>query len=286
MTIRIKHKNTRKSLHSHGIRYHQGSHQQEVTGYHGRDSNDLWIIRHKRGNKLYFNNRDIVKLTHRNTKKNLHSHHIRSPVSHQQEVSAYGRNGRGDGNDYWRVIIRRRSRLTRGHYFRLQHVNTGRFLHSHGLRLRNGSRQQEVTAYHHRDSNDYWYVQDAAGGRRPPRRRRHHKKKHHNRRRHHHKKKVHHRRHHAHHHKKKPVPKVTKAGKVQYKYKCCPAKVTHCKHYYTKSTSYGNFGNIYLDRQHVKTPLIDTQAITGFRLLNNYSKRSWRYKVEYCTITG
>jgi hypothetical protein len=168
MTITIKHRNTGKHLHSHGVKYSSGSRQQEVTGYGGRDSNDLFRIRHKNGNKQDFSNGDIIYITHKNTRKNLHSHNVRSPVTHQQEVSAYGNNGKGDSNDYWRVILPRGHIITQGTNFRLQHVNTGKFLHSHRANLRTGSRQQEVTAYKRRDSNDYWFVSEITAVPRKP----------------------------------------------------------------------------------------------------------------------
>jgi hypothetical protein len=31
-----------------------------------------------------------IRLTHVSTKRNLHSHHVTSPLTHQQEVSCYG----------------------------------------------------------------------------------------------------------------------------------------------------------------------------------------------------
>lgn len=37
------------------------------------------------------------------TKKNLHSHHVSSPLSGKQEVSAYGVKGQGDTGDHWIV---------------------------------------------------------------------------------------------------------------------------------------------------------------------------------------
>jgi hypothetical protein len=152
----VQHENTQMSLHSHGINYPNGSHQQEVTGYWGRDSNDFWYINHKnKANHGPFTNGAIVTLTHKNTNHNLHSHHITSPVAKQQEVSAY--KGR-DSNDFWRVDTMGKPNLARNNRFRLFHVNTGLSLHSHALRLPFGSHQQEVTAYNRRDSNDFWRI--------------------------------------------------------------------------------------------------------------------------------
>ena len=37
-----------------------------------------------------------IRLLHLQTKKNLHSHHFQSPLSHNLEVSAFGEDGDGD----------------------------------------------------------------------------------------------------------------------------------------------------------------------------------------------
>ena len=43
----------------------------------------------------------VIRLTHLNTNRNLHSHHFQSPLSHNLEVSAFGENGEGDeGTNY------------------------------------------------------------------------------------------------------------------------------------------------------------------------------------------
>ena len=72
----------------------------------------------------------LIRLTHLNSMKNLHSHGVQSPLSRQQEVTAFGRgDGLGDGGDDWRVICR-------GEYWQrestvqIQHVDTGKFLGS------------------------------------------------------------------------------------------------------------------------------------------------------------
>ena len=38
----------------------------------------------------------VIRLTHLNTNRNLHSHHFQSPLSRNLEVSAFGENGEGD----------------------------------------------------------------------------------------------------------------------------------------------------------------------------------------------
>ena len=37
-----------------------------------------------------------IRLMHLQTRKNLHSHHFQSPLSHNLEVSAFGEDGEGD----------------------------------------------------------------------------------------------------------------------------------------------------------------------------------------------
>ena len=44
-----------------------------------------------------------IRLEHLETKKNLHSHLFKSPLSSNQEVSAFGTDGQGDTGDYWIV---------------------------------------------------------------------------------------------------------------------------------------------------------------------------------------
>ena len=74
--------------------------------------------------------------------------------------------------------------------------------------------------------------------------------------------------------------------KVWYHYKCCPASTRNCRSYKTPLQSYGNMGNIFLDRQKVKVPNIRRQAMTGFRLLSVYNRQSFQYLVNYCDVTG
>ena len=48
--------------------------------------------------------------------------------------------------------------LLYGAKIKLQHVQTGRRLHSHGARYPGGSKQQQVTAFGGADDNDWWLV--------------------------------------------------------------------------------------------------------------------------------
>uniref|UniRef100_A0A3P9ME77 Stromal cell-derived factor 2 n=1 Tax=Oryzias latipes TaxID=8090 RepID=A0A3P9ME77_ORYLA len=103
--LNVKH-NVR--LHSHDVRYGSGSGQQSVTGVTTvEDSNSYWSIRGtrdalcQRGTPVKCG--QAIRLTHVNTGRNLHSHYFASPLSSNQEVSAFGEEGEGDHLDEWTV---------------------------------------------------------------------------------------------------------------------------------------------------------------------------------------
>ncbi|XP_058482623.1 stromal cell-derived factor 2 [Solea solea] len=95
-------------LHSHDVRYGSGSGQQSVTGVTAvEDSNSYWSVR---GTSDAFCHRgtpvqcgQTIRLTHVSTGRNLHSHYFASPLSSNQEVSAFGEEGEGDHLDEWTV---------------------------------------------------------------------------------------------------------------------------------------------------------------------------------------
>jgi dolichyl-phosphate-mannose-protein mannosyltransferase len=105
-------------LHSHIQRFPGGSEQQQVTTYSHKDSNNEWIVergwgkpqRKEDDEPVFVKDGDIVRLVHDQTKKNLHSHVVKAPITEKDnEVSGYGDgtpvNGTGDPNDNW--IIQR-----------------------------------------------------------------------------------------------------------------------------------------------------------------------------------
>uniref|UniRef100_F1RKZ7 Stromal cell derived factor 2 like 1 n=1 Tax=Sus scrofa TaxID=9823 RepID=F1RKZ7_PIG len=122
----------RVRLHSHDIKYGSGSGQQSVTGVEASDdANSYWQIRGgseggcPRGSPVRCG--QTVRLTHVLTGKNLHTHHFPSPLSNNQEVSAFGEDGEGDDLDLWTV------RCSGQHWereaaVRFQHVGTSVFL--------------------------------------------------------------------------------------------------------------------------------------------------------------
>ena len=53
--------------------------------------------------------------------------------------------------------------LVYGARIKLQHVKTGRRLHSHGSKYPSGSQQQQVTCFAGEDANDWWLVKPRHG---------------------------------------------------------------------------------------------------------------------------
>merc|ERR1712232_504791 len=74
----------------------------------------------------------IIRLTHLESGRNLHSHNVRSPLSNQKEVSAYGTGDRkGDDGDNWKVMCNTNNPnriLQRNEKFKLMHIDTSGFL--------------------------------------------------------------------------------------------------------------------------------------------------------------
>jgi hypothetical protein len=147
--IRLRHLETGFRLHSHGLNYfHRGtSAQQQVTGFALADDNDLFIVHS--GHNLppctpgsTFRHGDIIRLTHKNTGRNLHSHAgFLAPASNiPQEVTAFGTAGQGDSNDNWRISLYEQrsdspSRWLSDHAIALFHVQTGAALRASGARF-------------------------------------------------------------------------------------------------------------------------------------------------------
>ncbi|XP_059474799.1 stromal cell-derived factor 2 [Neocloeon triangulifer] len=120
-------------LHSHDVKYGSGSGQQSVTGTEVQeDVNSHWVIKAATG-KICSRGEPIgcgsvIRLEHVSTKKNLHSHHFPSPLSSNQEISAYGDNsGEGDTGDHWTVICKGDSWL-RDDSIMLKHMDTDVYL--------------------------------------------------------------------------------------------------------------------------------------------------------------
>ncbi|EKX46876.1 hypothetical protein GUITHDRAFT_137871 [Guillardia theta CCMP2712] len=134
--INLVHVQSRYRLHSHEVAYGSGSRQQSVTAVSFlADPNSLWVVRGEHGKQCpqgtQIKNGDTIRLTHLNTKRNLHSHFFESPLSKQQEVSGFGDKSSGDSGDEWVVEMKDEDYWKRGKRFRLKHKATGAYLHSH-----------------------------------------------------------------------------------------------------------------------------------------------------------
>ncbi|CUM66320.1 uncharacterized protein PRCAT00003982001 [Priceomyces carsonii] len=163
--ITIRHIETNGGyLHSHDHFYPTGSKQQQITLYPHLDSNNNWLIEPYNDTMpdkfVPIQDGTKVRLTHVNTKRRLHSHDEKPPVSErdwQKEVSCYGYEGfDGDANDdFIFEIVDYRSKngdaqevvKALNTVFRLKHAMTGTYLFSSEVKLPDwGFDQQEVTA--------------------------------------------------------------------------------------------------------------------------------------------
>ena len=114
---------------------------------------------------------ETIRLTHLETKRNLHSHAIPSPLSRQQEVSGYGNDGEGDSADDWIVECSGPGSLwMRDTKVRLRHVETDKYLAGsanvkftaqncgHGCPILN-----HLEAFGRKQKDDYSYVKVEMG---------------------------------------------------------------------------------------------------------------------------
>ncbi|ORZ19601.1 Dolichyl-phosphate-mannose-protein mannosyltransferase-domain-containing protein [Absidia repens] len=178
-------------LHSHIQKFPEGSKQQQVTCYHHKDDNNHWIIKTPRNAKeedyedenniRYVKDGDIIRLVHASTGVNLHSHPVSAPITTGQwEVSGYGSETVGDGQDNWKVEVVGdiskgydnngvRSLTTR---FRLRHVQQGCLLTANNVILPQwGFKQVEVHCDKRNrvdDPHTWWNVEEHYNDKLPP----------------------------------------------------------------------------------------------------------------------
>lgn len=154
----------RSRLHSHDVKYGTGSGQQSVTGVETSDDvNSHWVIKGEtgkvcpRGAEIKCGS--IIRLQHMATNKNLHSHIFTSPLSGNQEISAYGDNiGEGDTGDHWEVICNEDS-WHRHSKVQLKHIDTRKFLGMSGRSFgRPISGQMEVCGLPTGNTGSEWQV--------------------------------------------------------------------------------------------------------------------------------
>jgi len=73
----------------------------------------------------------VIRLEHLNTAKNVHTHNFRSPLTGNQEVSAFGEQGEGDTGDNWVVICTTKSGFwEREEQVEFRSTETGKYLAS------------------------------------------------------------------------------------------------------------------------------------------------------------
>ncbi|VDP89370.1 unnamed protein product [Echinostoma caproni] len=97
-----------------------------------------------------------IRLMHIVTRKNLHSHHFRSPLSEAYEVSAFGDDGVGDSGDDWQVVCEG-SHWRRGSKIRLKHIATEGYLSVSGRQYNKPiAGQHEVCVVTSASSSTYW----------------------------------------------------------------------------------------------------------------------------------
>ncbi|PWY66288.1 PMT-domain-containing protein [Aspergillus eucalypticola CBS 122712] len=190
--VSIRHLNTQGGyLHSHNHMYPTGSKQQQITLYPHKDENNIFVLENQTQplgpygtvegplawdniTAEYIEDGAVIRLDHLITRRRIHSHDERPPVTDvdwQFEVSAYGYDGfPGDANDLFRVEIvkslsegeeaKKRLRTIQTK-FRLVHVMTNCVLFSHKVKLPEwGFDQQEVTCARGATlPNSIWYIE-------------------------------------------------------------------------------------------------------------------------------
>ncbi|KAJ2942084.1 hypothetical protein O0L34_g11001 [Tuta absoluta] len=160
-------------LHSHHHLYPQGvgARQQQITTYTHKDENNRWVIvpydKHEVEGVVVVRSGDLVRLTHAQTGRNLHSHREKAPLTPKlMQVTGYGEDGVGDANDVWKIIV------SGGREGAEVHTVTSKLMFVHYLQAcvlttsgkqlpKWGYEQQEVACNPNlRDRNALWNVED------------------------------------------------------------------------------------------------------------------------------
>ena len=141
--LKLKHAATSFALNSQPIAYASGSGQQSVTAIanDGGETDTYWIVHGAHGETCErgtgFAHGAKIRLQHANTRTWLHSHAHRSPLSGNQEVSAYGNDDTSDTGDHWVVELTSGAGASwvRGKKVRFRHVDTGAYLCTHNVKF-------------------------------------------------------------------------------------------------------------------------------------------------------
>lgn len=172
-------------LHSHWHLYPEGvgAQQQQVTAYLHKDYNNLWLVKRPpeddaldpTGSPVLVRHGDVIRLEHKETTRNLHSHLHEAPLTKKHlQVTGYGINGTGDANDLWQVEVcgGKKGDLVKvlRSKVRFLHRSTGCVLYSSGKMLPKwGWEQVEVTCspYLKETPNSQWNIEDHINPRLP-----------------------------------------------------------------------------------------------------------------------
>eukprot|EP00188_Purpureofilum_apyrenoidigerum_P003866 Plantae.Rhodophyta-Purpureofilum_apyrenoidigerum.ctg4163.p2 GENE.Plantae.Rhodophyta-Purpureofilum_apyrenoidigerum.ctg4163~~Plantae.Rhodophyta-Purpureofilum_apyrenoidigerum.ctg4163.p2 ORF type:complete len:236 (-),score=36.36 Plantae.Rhodophyta-Purpureofilum_apyrenoidigerum.ctg4163:913-1572(-) len=135
--VKLQHVQTAYRLHSHDLKYGQGSGQQSVTGLpFAHDPNSLWLVKPAHGAFMPSQGSAVpcgatIRLEHVNTGSNLHTHKIPAGLSRKWEVSAFGyREEGGDSGDNFELVCdgKKMGEWLRHKPVHFKHVDTGLFL--------------------------------------------------------------------------------------------------------------------------------------------------------------
>ncbi|EEH23167.2 hypothetical protein PABG_05378 [Paracoccidioides brasiliensis Pb03] len=175
-------------LHSHVQSYPEGSGQQQITCYHHKDANNDWFFYPNRDEPDYdpeaplsfIGDKDVIRLVHAQTGRNLHSHPVPAPVTKSSyEVSGYGNTTIGDNKDHWVIEVvsdvasNDRSKIrTLTTAFRIRHAVLGCYLRAGNVNLPQwGFKQIETTCVkknNPRDIYTHWNIESHINDRLPP----------------------------------------------------------------------------------------------------------------------
>ncbi|KAE9024866.1 hypothetical protein PR002_g11345 [Phytophthora rubi] len=184
-SIKLVHEPSRYRLHSHEIAYGSGSQQQSVTTHMARnDVNSYWLVKEGDGETACEVGKPIecgatLRLEHMQTRRNLHSHMFKAPLSSQSlEVSAFGVAGEGDRMDTWVLECQENQQCSadgqceddglwkRGELVRFRHRSTNHLLSTSSKSRFDDSNcprcpingQQEVSATSFRGDDTLWFA--------------------------------------------------------------------------------------------------------------------------------
>jgi len=125
----------------------------------------LWVVRpphrldYSQTGKNEVSNGAGIRLQHLRTGLNLHTHEKKAPITDQQEVTAFGKNGLGNHDDDWVISTRDQGSLTTQKVVLLKNIQRNTFLHSHDNKVSIGSVSfQEVTGFKGDDVNNDWTI--------------------------------------------------------------------------------------------------------------------------------